>query len=509
MEQTSEQAKSVNKTGIYNLNYLKKTRENKSFSVNVMVDSIGTGSSATGNYGFISQLIDSMNVLQGKINYSYGDFYYDATVGSWNKEETGLSKHLLSSKDSSSALSINPIAAQTPQFPYKVQIVYSKRTDGGTFEVRTSNGSLLGTLNSFGEKEDGLKSPIYDIPSGQYVKITPLTGNKAYVNGWERYLYINEPSYKVKAFGQGGRAAKDYTNEELVTNVKFDNPDLVIWELLANDFSGGDLTAYKEKTLLAMETARSIGADVLIAIPCGNSNSESVKYREVWVEFLKQVSKEYKTALIDYDEIFGGYTNAKYNGLIYDTIHPTDLGHLLMANDLVEVVLGVENVYLRKTRIDITDTRLPFYNTIQQVRSNHFLDTQFFKETPETYSVDSNGNTSYRKILKLIAPNSSLSQLPKYEERGQIATFNRRLYVNNTDWGVDKRTNVANWQKIISNPEMEELNGIPTDVSDIYLNRLFRLSIAGKDDQIVTYIMTYTGSRKWVKLTTTDDISWA
>ena len=492
------------KLGVYNLKHLKKIKGKRKFTINVLSDSIGAGTAAGSNFGFMQQLENAMNVVQQKINYKYNSFYY--FNNGWTATETGINKHLLSSLDTSSALQITTVTAEIPTISYKVEIIYSTRSDGGNFEVRESvTNTLLATVNCNGVSADGLKTAELTVSASNSVKIVPLTGNKAYVNGWIMKRYPSEASYKIHQLAQGGRKSKDFSDTDLINSVKFETPDLLIWELVANDFSGGDLVSYKQKTELAITTAHSIGADVLITATCGNSVSETTGYRADWVEWLKATADSFGCAFIDYDEIFGGYTSAQANGLLADTIHPTDLGHLLMANELIDVVLNIENPYNRNVIIDLSDNRKPFNNYLLEPKNIHSVGDNYF-EKAYFKTTDNNGNAVFANVSPARFLTNA-SQLPKYAPKGAIANVNDLLYINWVDWGVSQNTQ-ATWGAAYAIGLMETLITTPA-ANDKNLGKLFRLELSGKDDQIVTYIKTAAGGRKWVKLTPTDTIEWS
>jgi len=485
------------KKGVYNAQFLNKTRTKPRFTTNIIGDSETAGTAATGNYGFAQQLGASMEVMQGNYNYQKKEVLSFLNFATWTSMAQGLNNIIWSSTNSSLPLTVHPSVQTTPNAAYTVSVIYSKRPDGGNFEIRESvTNTLIATVSCNGTYQEGIRTPYYNIAANNSVKIVPLTDNKAYVYGVSTKLLPTTTSYNYNLFGNAGIRAGDYSDADLVSTVSFDTPDLLIYALLANDYSTGDFPLFQQKTTLAIDTAKANGSDVIIVVTCGNSTSESGNFRSVWVAWLKQIALEKGCVLIDYDEIFGGYTLANANGLMADAVHPTNSGHLLMANTLVNVVLGVPNPYNTGVKMNNRDSRQPDLSSVQETSLRKTWDLDQFFDNAYGMIFDNNGNKGYR-FLSPVIRFTNTSQLPKYAPAGQFASVGQNAYVNTTDWGTAKTT-ISTWLQTISLAQTELVTALPTVTTNL-LGRLYRLSASGEADRLMMPRIKGSSSMEWIE----------
>ena len=491
---------------IYNVNALNKVRSLKYMKIVCIGDSIGAGTAAPQNNGFLNQLSTTLAYHQGFLNYDTKTQYYENT--GWDKEEDGICKQLVSSSDPTKPLKPYQYGWVTPSLEdYKVSIVYSTRTDGGEFDVSVDGGEHLDTINCNGAKKDGLISKEYTIPKGKNILVTPKANNKAYFNFFMIHQRPSKKeSHEFENWSVGGRKAKDYTLDQLTTMVSYKKFDVLIWELFANDYSGQDLDTYKSKTEHVISEAKKLGLDVIIPITCGNEMSDSTEdnyrlFRENWVGYLYDVAKRHNCCIIDYDKKFGGHKKAKANNLIADSIHPNYTGHMLMANDLCNILLGVNSADYDNLSLFMEDSRRPTYGANSFNKPMHYSQLVTFAE-PRTITYDNNGNNWYGIIQPIIgASNNNPAKLPKFAPKGAIGTCGNNVYINTTE--SNGKTTPATWEDAMANKsKIETLTSAPAKVNDDFLNRIFRYVQEGKDDQFITYIATSAGGRKWVKLST-------
>lgn len=446
---------------IFNVNALKKVRRLNYKRIISIGDSIGAGSNAANNDGFLNQLNTSLKFNQGCVGESVLSFYYAESASSWHKEEDGICKFLMSSTETT-PLELFKFGWHIPSLKdYTIQIVYSKRPDAGSFVVKQGDVDVA-TINCQGDKEDGVVSIAYTITKGKNVKIVPSGNGTVYIN---HVIVDFDPLIKDKNrlenWSVGGRKAKDYTNQQLQTMLSYREFDLFIWELFANDYSGKDIEVYKQRTEFAISLAKSKGMDVLIPITCGNSSSDSNannydEFRNVWVKFLYDTAIKYDCCIIDYDKKWGGYKNAKSNKLIDDNIHPTYDGHTNMAIDVCNIIVGSNPCRYEKTDVYTGDSRrTPFGANTHNNKQYFTNDTAFDK--PYAISCDNNGNPNYRPMQPLIRVNNP-AQLPKYAPAGAIASFGKVIYINTTD--SNGNTKEATW---VINTEFK-------DVKTVYVN---------------------------------------
>ncbi|GFN32602.1 SGNH/GDSL hydrolase family protein [Paenibacillus xylaniclasticus] len=485
----------------YNLNGLKKIRSKKPWSAIIIGDSISAGTGATNNLGFIPQLNNATRTLQNSVAYENYNFYYNSNVGTWTKEEAGICKFLLSSKTGSTNLTPFANPWNVPQVSYTVQVVYSKRSDGGTFQIGYgSTPTILDTISCSGSSQDGIVSDTYTVPSGQNIYIIPTSGQKAYINSLIIVRDTSKPYYAIDNWSVGGRKAKDYTAAELTKMITYLPKDMLVWGLLTNDYSGGDFDSYANRTEVALSAAQSQGMDILIVIPCGQTGTDSnPQWVSKWKTFLYEKAKQYNAAIIDYDIYFGGITRAKANGLIGDSVHPTDAGHLLMANVLINILFNSENPYSQNMHPCTSDTRYPTFGAIQDNRNKYMPNPTYF-DFPYFKSLDNNGNPKYVLAQGIVNDGIAVSNFPKYAPRGTIASYGVDIYVNTTDWGASRNT-LATWQKIYARPKAELVTTLPTPTAGLRGVSILLDGNTSADDILYTCIKKSDGSYVWKQTT--------
>lgn len=484
-----------------NMNYLsdsvynaKSLKQSKKQYINAIVfgDSIAAGTGSTsGNYGFLQMFANASLLLQDGFGFSGNMNTFSKMDATWNNDtRKGIVGSLYSSNDTSVPINFpnnNNPAGNNPNYTFKVQLIYSKRPDGGLCDIK--NGStIVTTIDCNGTEQDGL-SVILDCNGGSNLTIAPRVGQKAYINGWYFY-HPTKTTSKIQIWQQGGTKSSDFTNESFRGALNIIPNDLLIWEYGANDWSQNKIQEYKDKTNYIIPLAKSMGMDVIFVITCGQNGTEGNANWKDYKDFVYATAKAQNCCVIDYDNYFGGYTKAKANGLIADSVHPSTKGHTLMADLLCQVVYGVGVPELQGFVWLFNDFRNLSHGYLQNPYKVNFADVIFEQARVRTGNYwDSQGYGYLQTIHRVSGSYPSLAKV------GTIVTE-----TTNNSLEVKKEDNT--WVKALANPLLPTITSMPA-VSDNNLGKLFRLTVTGQDDQIITYRKKADGtSREWIALAT-------
>jgi len=139
------------------------------------------------------------------------------------------------------------------------------------------------------------------------------------------------------------------------TDVLDHKPDVVIIGFGANDaYIDGDdpngksrisLSKYKENLVFMIETLQANGVFVILRTPPPFSFSEERMYLDKrlygYVKVVRRLAKQYQTGLSDDYKLFKGYKgeDGGYGKLLPDGVHPNDLGHEMIANNVANVIV--------------------------------------------------------------------------------------------------------------------------------------------------------------------------
>ena len=461
---------------------LKNINNREFFSMVVLGDSIGAGTAADYNYGFIQRFVNTANYRQGFIKYGVEHFYYRETAG-WIKEETGINLQTKSSTNESVEFwGITNYPWILPANDYKVAIVYCKKTDGGQFDVKDSDDHILATIDCSGENNLGCISDYFTVGAGKAFKICPKQDNKAYVIGAMIDYQPEKKGYKIVNWSVGGRQLSDYTKEEISTMILYDSFDTVYCELFANDSAMGKFDEYFDKLTYLIDTAKANKKDVILNITNRNQDYDSTEDARAnfknWESKMYEIAKKKNCCLINFDKLIGGHTVGKANGLIADAIHPTNIGHEIMAKLLNFVIFKDKNTYTVNTE----NSTYPTYGKRQSDYEQYYEKTQYFNDM-KIRIWDNNGNkNNVAPAMPIIRHWAGPQLFTKFAEEGALGSTGRLLYINQNNINTQ-----ANWKLVLTSPFLETVTSIPS-VNDDNKNTIFRYRQEGKNDQIIVCV---------------------
>ncbi len=140
----------------------------------------------------------------------------------------------------------------------------------------------------------------------------------------------------------GGSSSNAVGNESaLYTEIDFWEPKLTIIEHATNEYAGQvALSTFKTNMQTLITRAKTFG-DVLL-LPNGLVRAETQTiHREAYLNVVAELAGSNNVSYIDMFNRWGGdYTYANTTlGMIYDTVHPNDVGHQDIANILTKVLI--------------------------------------------------------------------------------------------------------------------------------------------------------------------------
>ena len=467
---------------IYNMSALKNINNREFFSMVILGDSIGAGTAATDNYGFTQRFTNAAYYYQGFVKYTMEYFYYKGATG-WTKEENGINLQTISSSNASKEFfGIPNFPWILPSNDYKIAIVYCKKTDGGQFDVKDSDDKLLTTIDCSGENNLGCISDYFTVGAGKAFKICPKQDNKAYVIGAMIDFQPEKKGYKIVNWSVGGRQLCEYTKEEIKTMITYDSFDTVYCELFANDSAMGKFDEYFDKLTYLIDTAKSNKKDVILNITNRNQDFDATEDTRAnfkkWENKMYEIAKGKNCCLINFDKLIGGHTAGKANGLIADSIHPTDLGHEAMAKLLNFVIFKDSDTY----SVNRENSMYAIYGKRQISEEQYYNATQYFNDI-KIRTWDNNGNKNdATPVMPIIRHWMGTQGYTKFAEEGALGSTGRLLYINQN--GISTQ---ANWKLALTSPFLETVTTVPT-VNDGNKNTIFRYRQEGKDDQIIVCV---------------------
>lgn len=312
---------------LYNLNGLKKFFASLFPKVVYWGDSITAGAGADlWHSNWVYQFSDTIQLTKGSM---YGRGYVavnDAgTPAGWTLETKGINQFRAFSTATALTISAHPLTDRT------IQVLYSKETDGGDFDV-TIDGAVIATASCTGATSYGNKL-VVTVPKTKSIVVTPK--GKTYIEGFNHYGYDNKPDgILVHKVGHGGFSAGQFSDAEIKASISTFTPDLTCIGHIVNDVGTQNLALYRSKIEVAINTGKLTG-DVLLYIPCRGKLEVEGPPRQYpfddYKEVLYELALKYDCALLDFDKYLGGYTNAKNKELLFDDVHPNQKGHDLMA----------------------------------------------------------------------------------------------------------------------------------------------------------------------------------
>jgi len=414
---------------IYNRHVINRIVSKKN-NIVFMGDSIGAGTGDPNNLGFIQRLKSNFDYFYGITNSVVTDIDGQLSTG-WAAVigGEGVGKALRYSNNSSSIIRHCKFpwdAAYNDKTEDKVKVIYSKRPDGGNFEIgycdiNEANPVVLETLSSLGDKQDGILSNEITIPASKVCMIKPILDNKAYFNAFSFTSKNSKLLFDI--FAIGGMSASEYSNEDLLTTIKCGNYNTFIWQLFANDGTG---EGYFPKADYILNEAKKLGMDILIPIACGSRFVESNIDWDIAKQQQYTLAEKYDALVIDYDILFGKFTRASAQGLISDDVHPSSLGHNVMCNVLCNEVFKFDNV-LNENITNIYDSRDDSHSGVYYNKKIKFMEPVFINA--ELYKSNSGDIESIRPYVvnRQIIDEAQLGDGVK----GDIQVVGNAIFVSN------------------------------------------------------------------------------
>ncbi len=264
--------------------------------------------------------------------------------------------------------------------------------------------------------------------------------------------------------------------------ITYDSFDTVYCELFANDSAMQKFDEYFDKLTYLIDTAKNNKKDVILNITNRNesydANEDAKAYFKKWENKMYEIAKEKNCCLINFDKLIGGHTVGKANGLIADTIHPTNVGHEIMAKLLNFVIFKDSDTYL----VNRENSMYAIYGKRQISEEQYYNATQYFNDI-KIRTWDNNGNKNdATPVMPIIRHWAGTQGYTKFAEEGALGSTGRLLYINQN--GIDTQ---SNWRLALTSPFLETVTTIPT-VNDDNKNTIFRYRQEGKDDQLIVCV---------------------
>lgn len=446
----------------------------------------GSGSSNGGSYGFLQ-----MTKNTGHSVTSNGFFSQQCEKsGTWSVDVDGC-KYV--SNSDGAKIGVYNTNGNIPQIPYTLTILYKKCSDGTVCSVYGDDGDVVGTIDCSGDSL--LEKAVFTSDANKKLYLKVNSGEKAYIQN----VIITPTDIKgndMLIWAYGGYRSSSMSVDFYKAYIDNYLPNTMIWEFISNDYGQSMYDEFVSTSTSVLEYAINKGIDVILIIPCGqkgtNGNATWIKYKQVYYDFIKNHNK---CTLIDYDSLFGGFDVFETkNDYLSDNIHPNDKGYIAMANVLCNVLYNTNVLEYSNKTYFLSDFRYPYHGKVtiseQSKIGEVYLDNAY-------KVVDSPWVNGWKLPLQASFygdVDSKAKALPK----GNIvvSNFNNLAYTSTSD-------SSKSYSPIMAHPYLPNVSSVPAD-NDKYLGNLFRLSIAGLDDQIITYISKSDGSKKWVALQTKD-----
>ncbi len=238
----------------------------------------------------------------------------------------------------------------------------------------TTGHPLLSTVNGENTKVSTTKeklqlsdSTLTIVAFGNSITATRKTINKVYAQRLPALLQKNGIEAKVINSGKPGSHTGHITDNDLFkikhaldrfeSDVLGYNPDIVIIGFGTNDAhidskkrrgkSRIPLDRYKSNLEFMINQLLSRGTQVVLIAPniLGDKydkfqNKRLLKY----VRVVRHLADKYKLGLVDNYKLFVNYqkkTDKSYEDLMLDGVHPNDLGHELIADELTKEIIKI------------------------------------------------------------------------------------------------------------------------------------------------------------------------
>lgn len=245
-----------------------------------------------------------------------------------------------------------------------LKIYHPTSAGGGSFKAYV-NGGLVGTYTCAGASAQVVETVASGIAAGtSYTVVIEGQGDGAYtyING---VAGENSTGVRVNNYGKGGAKADDFRNNSgnrpaaAWSGGQYYPCDLLIYALgLGEAAAGYSMTQYGESVRSSIEAVKDYtgsATDLLFVMPLVGHHELSTALN--WgrqVEVIRTIAAHYGAAMIDYTALFSGYYPFQAQsgwGIIFgsgddgiighagtDDVHPSDVGHALMAPYLINLL---------------------------------------------------------------------------------------------------------------------------------------------------------------------------
>jgi hypothetical protein len=271
--------------------------------------------------------------------------------------------------------------------------------------------------------------------------------------------------------------------------------NLFIYELITNDFMSGTLADYQTKTSYILNKAKTSGMSVLITIPCGTNTSVGSSVYAQFKQYLYDLASQNGYAILDFDNYFGGFTNANKIGCIgVDEIHPNDYGYSVMGQLINSLLLNISE----NKKLSTTNTFFADYG-LKSIPDKYFLPNTILCADAKIKTFNSAGwGYDYLPPMPLINGNST-NDFPKYAPVGLIGSIGNTIYQNTTDWGTNKNVS-AIWTRLTAYPEIQMVTTLPTATGALRGHMLLLDKAGVTDDEVYICVALAGGTQAWKKI---------
>ena len=295
-----------------------------------ILDSTGATTHDSGFVGLVRNALQFSTGLAGR------GFVCNQVInpdGTWTSTLEGTNLITLKATPASTPVSFK-------DFIKTIEIIFGKRTDGGTNASIKIDGGVAGTINCNGSTSYHNSQTITTVAGVHTVQIIPATDGNTYIEGI--VCKSGNNGVVVNQMGHPGIKAYDYLNNDLAISATISayNPLLTVIMLGTNDSGGQIALADYSQALDQMVKKALTTGDCLVISMANNSVGDglAIQYSS-YVYAAKQIAINNACAYLNlYERWNKSYTWANTNGLMFDGTHPSQAGHVDIANAICEIL---------------------------------------------------------------------------------------------------------------------------------------------------------------------------
>lgn len=320
--------------GLRNWNIAKAKAANSTPNIIFLGDSITDSTGATiRESGFVGLIRNAIQFSTGLSGHGFVNNNVFVPDGTWTALQEGTNLKTWKATNVSTATSFK-------DFINKIDVIYATKPDGGTATIKV-DGATQGTINCNGANS-WHNVATFSFGAGVHqVQIVPAASGNTYIEGV--ICYSGKNGVLVHQVGHPGIKATDYVNStDIAASTSAFNPLLTIIMLGTNDAGGQVSIATYQSSLDALTKQALTKGDVLIVSMADRSDSGTftIPYSS-YVIAAKQVAINNNTAYLSiYDRWNKSYAWANTNGLMFDSVHPSQIGHV----DIAEAIRSVLDI---------------------------------------------------------------------------------------------------------------------------------------------------------------------